>query len=74
MPQYLYRDARGDADEIILIEDKSVFSKDREGSWAPGFEFIDSRTIRAHPFIIDVLLGDAERLWTMDEVLTELVA
>ena len=74
MPQYRYKDAQGDADEITVIEDKSMFSKDVKGNWAPGFEFIDSRTVKAHPFIIDALLEDAERLWSMDEVLSELVA
>jgi len=72
MPQYKYKDAQGDADEITVIEDKSMFSKDSKGNWAPGFEFIDSRTVKAHPFIIEALLEDAERLWTMDEVLAEL--
>ena len=70
MPQYRYRDARGDPEEIMVIEDKSMFTKDRTGSWGPGFEFIDSRTVRAHPFIIDALLVDSERLWTADEVMS----
>ena len=69
MPNYRYKDAQGSSDEITVIEDKGMFVKDNEGHWSPGFEFIDSHTIRAHPFIIDALLVDAERLWTMDEVL-----
>ncbi|MFC1525945.1 hypothetical protein ACFL6X_03940 [Candidatus Latescibacterota bacterium] len=69
MPQYRYQDAQGDGEEIMVIEDKSMFTKDRTGSWEPGFEFIDSRTVKAHPFIIDALLGDSERLWTAAEVL-----
>ena len=74
MPQYRYKDAQGEADEITVIEDKSMFTKDNKGNWAPGFEFIDTRTVKAHPFIIEALLEDAERLWSMDEVLGELVA
>ena len=69
MPQYRYRDARGQSDEITVIEDKGMYMKDGEGTWSPGFEFIDSRTVKAHPFIIEVLLEDAERLWSMDEIL-----
>ena len=72
MPNYRYKDAHGSADDITVIEDKSMFVKDAEGNWSPGFEFIDSHTVKAHPFIIDALLIDAERLWTLDEVLSEL--
>ncbi|MEE2658266.1 MAG: hypothetical protein VX733_07160 [Candidatus Latescibacterota bacterium] len=72
MPHYRYKDALGSSDEITVIEDKGMFVKDPKGSWAPGFEFIDSRTVKAHPFIIEALILDAERLWSMDEVLTEL--
>ena len=42
---------------------------DANGNWSPGYEFIDSRTVKAHPFIIEVLLEDAERLWSIDDVL-----
>ena len=69
MPNYRYREAHGSADEITVIEDKSMFVKDADGNWSPGFEFIDSHTVKAHPFIIDALLVDAERLWTLEEVL-----
>ncbi len=72
MAHYRYKDARGSSDEITVIEDKGMFTKDSEGNWAPGFEFIDSQTVKAHPFIIQVLLEDAERLWSMDEILKEL--
>ena len=72
MPHYRYKDAHGAADEITVIEDKSMFVKDREGNWSPGFEFIDSPAVRAPPFIIDALLEDAERLWTLDEGLQAL--
>ena len=72
MPQFLYKEANGSADEITVIEDKSMFVKDTQGNWSPGFEFVDSHTVKAHPFIIDALLEDAERLWTIDEVLQQL--
>jgi hypothetical protein len=72
MPQFRYKEATGSSDEITVIEDKSMFVKDTKGNWSPGFEFIDSRTVKAHPFIIDALLEDAERLWTIDEVLQQL--
>ena len=49
-----------------------MFTKDSHGNWAPGFEFIDSQTVKAHPFIIQVLLEDPERLWSIDELLNEL--
>ena len=74
MPNYRYKDAEGSADEITVIEDKGMFVKDGEGNWSPGFEFIDSHTVKAHPFIIDALLVDAGRLWSMDEVLQALEA
>ena len=54
---------------LTLRSGKGAIVKDADGHWSPGFEFVDSHTVRAHPFIIDALLVDAERLWTMDEVL-----
>ena len=69
MPQYRYKDALGESDEITVIEDKGMYQTDVNGNWSPGFEFIDCRTVKAHPFIIDGLLEDAERLWSMDDVL-----
>jgi len=74
MPHYLYKDAQSSADYITIIEDKNLFMKDAKGNWSPCFEFIDSRTVRAHPFIIEVLLQDSERLWSMDEVLAGLTS
>ena len=71
MPHYRYRDAIGAPGEITVVEDKGMFVRDSDGHWTPGFEFIDSCTVRAHPFIIDVLLTDAERLWSLDELLAE---
>ena len=73
MAQYRYKDATGQTDEITVIEDKGMFMKDAKGNWSPGFEFLDGNTVKAHPFIIEALLEDAERLWTMEEVLAELV-
>ncbi len=73
MPIYRYKDATRTAhDELTVIEDKSMFVKDRQGRWSPGFEFVDAHTVKAHPFIIDALLLDCERLWTEDEVLAAL--
>ena len=69
MPQFRHKEAEGRPDEITVIEDKSMLFKDGKGIRSPGFEFIDSHTVKAHPFIIDALLVDAERLWTTDEVL-----
>ena len=71
MTHYRYKDANGDPGEITVIEDKSMFLKDSKGGWGPGFEFVDGHTVRAHPFIVDVLLVDAERLWTLDELQAE---
>ena len=68
MSNYRYMGADGSDDEITVIEDKSMFVKDGDGNWSPGFQFIDSRTVKAHPFIIQ----DSERLWSMDEILAEL--
>ena len=72
MAHYRYKDAQGSSDEIAFIEDKGMFTKDSNGNWAPGFEFIDQQTVKAHPFIIEVLLEDAERLWSIDELLEAL--
>ena len=74
MAQYKYRGAEGRSGEITVIEDSSMFTRDNRGNWSPGFEFIDSHTVKAHPFIIDALIKDAERLWSMEEVLAELAA
>ena len=49
-----------------------MYVKDGEGNWSPGFEFVDTQTVKAHPFIIQALLEDAERLWSTEEVLAEL--
>lgn len=72
MSNYRYTGATGGPDEITVIEDKGMFVKDGEGNWSPGFQFIDSRTVKAHPFIIEALIQDSERLWSIDEVLAEL--
>ncbi len=74
MAHYRYKGAEGRAGEITVIEDSSLFTRDTRGNWSPGFEFIDSHTVKAHPFIIDALIEDAERLWSMEEVLAELAA
>ena len=72
MSNYRYAGATGRPDEITVIEDTGMLVKDGDGKLSPGFQFIDSRTVKAHPFIIEVLIQDSERLWSMDEVLSEL--
>ena len=74
MPHYRHRDATGAPGGITVIEDKGLSFKDSKGARSPGFEFIDSQTVRAHPLIIDFLLVGAERLWTMDELIHEACA
>ncbi len=61
------------ADEITIIEDANMVINEK-GKERPGFQFIDSHTVMAHPVIIDVLLllEDAERVWTLEEVLGDL--
>ena len=72
MSNYRYAGANGSEEEITVIEDKSMFVQDGDGNWSPGFQFVDSRTVKAHPFIIEVLIQDSERMWSLDEVLAEL--
>lgn len=69
MPLYRHVEASGDPDEILVIEDRDMLIRDR-----PGFEFIDSRTIKAHPLIVEALIADSERLWTLEEILADLEA
>ena len=66
MPLYRHVEASGAPDEILVIEDRGMLGRDQ-----PGFEFIDSHTIKAHPLIVEALIADAERLWTLEEVLTD---
>ena len=66
MAIYRYADLESGVDEMIVIEDRSLFCRNDAGDWAPGLEFIDSRTLRAHPLII---LVSAERLWSAEELL-----
>ncbi len=58
-------------DDIIVIEDSTMVTRDPDGSARPGFRFVDGQTVRAHPVIIDVLLSwdEAEPLWTMEALL-----
>ena len=70
MPLYRHLEASGEPGEITVIEDREMFVQDKEtGDIRPRFQFIDSHTIKAHPLIIEALILDAERLWTIDEVL-----
>ncbi|NKB70401.1 MAG: hypothetical protein GKR89_25300 [Candidatus Latescibacteria bacterium] len=69
MPTYRHRDAWGHADEITVIEDEAMVEIDEDGEQLASFKFIDSNTVKAHPRIMDILLEEAERLWSIDEVL-----
>lgn len=66
MPLYRHPDASGAPNEITVIEDRGMLGRDR-----PSFEFIDSHTVKAHPFIIEALIADSERLWTLGEILAD---
>ncbi len=75
MAKYLYHDSalddddEDDGEDIVVIEDRSLFTRGPDGRWGPGFVFIDAHTVRAHPSILDVLITDAQRLWTLEELL-----
>ena len=66
MPLYRHVEASGAPDELLVIEDRGMIGGDQ-----PGFEFIDSHTIKAHPLIIEALIADSERLWTLEEILAD---
>ena len=67
MPLYRHTDASGAPGEIIVIEDRGMLGRDH-----PSFEFIDPHTVKAHPLIIEALIADSERLWTLGEILADL--
>ena len=69
MPLYRHVEASGAPDEILVIEDRGMLGQDQ-----PSFEFIDSHTIKAHPLIVEALIADAERMWTLEEILADLEA
>ena len=72
MPLYRHPEASGDPSEITVIEDCGMFTQDKKtGVIQPDFEFIDSQTIKAHPLIVEALIIDAERVWTMEEILID---
>ena len=48
MAIYRYADLESGVDEMVVIEDRSLFCRNDAGDWAPGLEFIASRTLRAH--------------------------
>ncbi len=62
MSMYRHPETCGRRDEITVIEDAAGLPR-------PIFNFIDPFTIKAHPLIIQELLIDCERVWTLDEVL-----
>ena len=72
MPHFRDKEARGQHNEITVIEDVNLVTIDAEGNKRAGFAKIDEYTFRAHPAIMDALLEDAERLWTLEEVLQDI--
>ena len=66
MPLYRHAEASGGPDDILVIEDWGMLGQDE-----PSFEFVDARTIKAHPLIIEALIADSERLWTLEEILAD---
>ena len=72
MQQYRHQEAFGHPNEITVIEDKKMLIEYENGDLCPGFAFIDAYTVRAHPRIIDALMGESERLWTLEEILADL--
>ena len=46
-----------------------MVTESADGTVRPDYAFIDPHTIRAHPRIIDALVNQSERLWTLDELL-----
>ena len=71
MPCYRDKDAQGRPDDLLVIEDAKMVVRDENGYWRPSFGYVDENTIRAHPLIIDVLLEDAEPMWSLEEILAE---
>ena len=72
MTQYRHIESTGQTDEITVIEDPGMVTESADGTVRPDYAFIDPHTIRAHPHIIDALINQSERMWTLNEVLTEL--
>ena len=72
MPQYRHIESTGRADEVTVIEAQGMVTERADGTVRPDYAFIDPHTIRAHPHIIDALINQSERMWTLNEVLTEL--
>ncbi len=71
MPVYRDRDAQSRFDDLLVIEDATIVVRDESGYWRPSFRYVDEHLIRAHPFIIDSLLANAEPLWSLEEILGE---
>ena len=74
MPSYRDSEATGQFDEITVIEDPGMVEQDDSGALLPTFAFIDTYTVCAHPVIIDALIENAERLWTLEELLADLAS
>ena len=69
MPTYLYKGADSAAYKVVVIEDRSMTIVNERGEQTPSYEFIDGSTIRAHPLIIDALIVNSERVWSLEEIL-----
>ncbi len=70
MPLYLYEGA-GRPDDVYVIEDPAVVTRDRAGVEQPAYKRVDAYTVRAHPQLIAALVSRSERLWKLQEVLGE---
>ena len=70
MPLYLY-DGAGRPDDVYVIEDPAVVTRDQAGVMQPAYKRIDAHTVRAHPQLIAALVSNSERLWNLREVLGE---
>ena len=71
MSHYRFSREAARADDVAVIEDASLIEVDANGNTRPGYRFVDGQTVKAHPVIIEVLLyrQEAERVWSLDEVL-----
>ena len=70
MPLYLYEGA-GRPDDVYVIEDPAVVTRDRAGVEQPAYKRIDAHTVRAHPQLIAELVSKSERMWNLREVLSQ---
>ena len=72
MRDYLFAGASGQEGEVVVIEDKSMTSADEKGNPQPAFRFVDATTVRAHPAIIEMLIRNADPVWSLEDILTSI--